>query len=137
MEITYSTTLPAKDEYFRLFESTGWNKHFRLDADELHEAISKSWYLVSAYDGDHLVGFGRVMSDGVMHAFLVDLMVLPGYQGRGIGTRILNDITDQCRSQVLPDIQLFCASDKATFYEKNGFMRRPAHAPGMQMKFAP
>ena len=134
MRVAYSNTLPAKDEYFRLFESTGWNEGYQLDADGLREAIGKSWYLVSAYHDDHLVGFGRVISDGVLHALIVDLIVLPDYQGSGIGSRILDELTDKCRSQGIPDIQLFCASGKVGFYEKHGFARRPADGPGMELR---
>jgi len=137
MEITYSNTLPAKDEYFLLFESTGWNEGYQLDAEGLREAIGKSWYLVSAYRDDHLVGFGRVISDGVLHALIVDLIVLHGYQGNGIGTRILDELTDRCKARGIADIQLFCAAGKAGFYEKHGFVRRPSDAPGMEMKSPP
>ena len=137
MQITYTNILPAKGEYFRLFESTGWNEGYQLDADGLREAIGKSWYLASAYDGDCLVGFGRVISDGVLHALIVDLIVLPSYQGSGIGALILDELTDKCRSQRIPDIQLFCAKGKTGFYEKHGFVRRPTDGPGMEMKSPP
>ena len=66
-----------------------------------------------------------------------DLIVLPSYQGSGIGTRILDEITDKCRSLGIPDIQLFCARGKAGFYEKHGFARRPADGPGMELKWDP
>jgi len=133
MSVTYSNALPARDEYFRLFESTGWNERYQFDAERLYGAVGKSWYLVSAYDGDRLVGFGRVISDGVLHALIVDLIVLPSYQGSGIGSHILDELTNKCRSQGIPDIQLFCARGKAGFYEKRGFVRRPADGPGMEL----
>lgn len=37
-----------------------------------------------------VVGFVAAISDGVLTAFLSWLEVLPDYQGRGIGTRLLS-----------------------------------------------
>jgi hypothetical protein len=64
----YRTNPPEKSEFFRLFETTGWNAEYNLDPDRLHLAVVASWYTVSAYDGDRLVGFGRMICDGIVHA---------------------------------------------------------------------
>ena len=76
-------------------------------------------------------GFGRIVSDGVVHALIADLIVLPAYQRRGIGSEILRRLLDQCRTHEIHTVQLFCASGKAGFYEKHGFVRRADDAPGM------
>ena len=133
MNIEYRNALPSKTEYFKLFESTGWNEEYRLGEDELIKATRQSWCLVSAYDGGQLVGFGRVISDGILHALIVDLIMLPSYQRRGIGRDILNMLVDRCRSNRIPNVQLFCARGKADFYRRCGFVERPADAPGMEL----
>jgi hypothetical protein len=66
--IVYREKPPAAAAYLQLFETTGWNQTYRTGADELNEAISSSWYVLSAYDHNDLVGFGRVISDGVLYA---------------------------------------------------------------------
>jgi ribosomal protein S18 acetylase RimI-like enzyme len=86
-KIVYREKLPAVAAYYRLFETTGWNLSYRAGPDALCEAISASWYTLSAYDNDDLVGFGRVISDGVLYALICDLIVKPSYQGQGIGSR--------------------------------------------------
>jgi GNAT superfamily N-acetyltransferase len=134
MSIEYRHDLPNQDAYFRLFESSGWNSEYHFTAEQLQQAIQHSWHLVAAYDQDKLVGFGRLISDGVHHALLVDLIVLPDHQGRGIGGTILTQLVDKCRAHGVRDVQLFCARGKAGFYEKHGFVARPADAPGMQLK---
>jgi GNAT superfamily N-acetyltransferase len=126
--------LPDKDEYFSLFTTTGWNKDYQVSPDDLERANRNSWLVVSAYDENKLVGFGRVMTDFVMHAMIFDMIVLPDYQGRGIGTMILTRLVDRCLGQGIRDIQLFCAKSKRAFYEKNGFEARMDDAPGMQFK---
>jgi GNAT superfamily N-acetyltransferase len=134
MSIEYRHDMPDPDAYFRLFESTGWNKGYHFSAEQLQQAIQHSWRLVAAYDGGELVGFGRLISDGVHHALLVDLIVLPDYQGQGIGGAILTRLVNECRAHGIHDVQLFCAKGKAGFYEKFGFVARPTDAPGMQLK---
>lgn len=133
MSIILSDDLPSREAFFTLFESTGWNKEYQLDADQLHSAMHHSWTMVAAYDGERLVGFGRVVSDGILHALIVDLIVLPEAQGRGIGTTMLRELVARCRKAGVRDIQLFCARGQAGFYEKHGFQPRPVDAPGMQL----
>jgi ribosomal protein S18 acetylase RimI-like enzyme len=128
-----SNDLPDREAFFTLFETTGWNEEYRLDANQLYNALQHSWICVSAYDGDSLAGFGRVVSDGILHALIVDLIVRPEYQGQGIGSNLLRELVARCREADLRDIQLFCARGQAGFYEKHGFQVRPVDAPGMQL----
>jgi len=134
MNIEYEEKAPGIDEYFPLFLTTGWNDEYRFTKDEIRAAIAGSWYAVSAYDGGKLVGCGRTISDGLHHALVVDIIVDPDYQGRGIGGEILKRIVAECRSHNIRDIQLFAAKGKAGFYEKHGFAARSADAPGMELK---
>ncbi len=121
-------------EYFDLFEATGWNKDYGLTAQELYDAVRGSWYFLAAYDEGRLVGTGRVISDGVFHALIVDVIVRPDYQGRGLGTMIMQRLLDRCRSGRIRDVQLFCARGKSGFYRQLGFVARPEDSPGMDFK---
>jgi GNAT superfamily N-acetyltransferase len=134
MAIVLSEKLPDKNEYFSLFVSTGWNQAYKASSDELELANRNSWLTVSAYDNSKLVGFGRIVTDFFLHALIFDMIVLPDYQGRGIGTMILKTLVSKCKDQGIRDIQLFCAKGKRTFYEKNGFEVRAEDAPGMQLR---
>jgi GNAT superfamily N-acetyltransferase len=130
--IIYREKNPEKNEYFQLFDTTGWNTKYQMTASELQQAISNSWYAVSAYSGNRLVGYGRIISDGLQHALLLDIIVLPEFQGRGIGGTILKKLVDRCLQSRICDIQLFSARGKTVFYERNGFVVRPPDAPGME-----
>ena len=127
-----SEKLPAREHFFSLFETTGWNTKYELTKDELYAALKNSWYCISIYDQNNLVGFGRIISDGIVHALILDVIVLPEMQGEGIGKEIMNKLILKCKKHSIRDIQLFCAKDKAGFYEKLGFERRDENAPGMQ-----
>jgi len=78
------------------------------------------------------VGFGRLVSDGILHAMIYELIVLPEYQGKGIGGKILEKLVKKCKESDVRDIQLFCAAGQREFYEKRGFVARTEGAPGMQ-----
>jgi GNAT superfamily N-acetyltransferase len=132
--IAYREKIPNKNEYFTLFETTGWNEKYQLTPDDLERANQNSWLVVSAYDDDLLVGFGRVVTDHVMHAMIFDMIVLPEFQRQGIGTMILKKLVERCLALGIKDIQLFCAKGKRAFYEKNGFEARMEDAPGMQLQ---
>jgi GNAT superfamily N-acetyltransferase len=133
MMVTLREQLPDRHEYFSLFETTGWNKVYQASPEELETANKNSWLVISAYDEDKLVGFGRVVTDFVLHAMIYDMIVLPDYQGMGIGTKIITTLVNRCKEQGIRDIQLFCAKGKRTFYERNGFEVRAADSPGMQL----
>ncbi len=134
MNILFQTKPPAKEQYYSLFETTGWNREYRATAEDLARAVANSQFVVAAYDNGNLVGVGRVLTDGVLHAMIYELIVHPGYQGQGIGTQILQRLIQWCHELHIRDIQLFCASGKRSFYEQNGFVSRPEDAPGMQLR---
>ena len=133
MDITYSDSLPDSCAFAVLFDSTGWSRNAPLEVAALDQALARSWTTLSAYDGELLVGFGRVISDGVMHALIVELIVLPSYQGRGIGSHILEQLVARCRNAGIRSIQLFAAHGKAGFYERHGFFPRHPESPGMEL----
>ncbi len=132
--IQFKEQLPNINEYWNLFNSTGWNKEYNFTLTDLKKAIDESWCALTAFDADRLVGFGRVLGDGIHHAFIVDMIIHPQYQNKGIGSALLNRLVKKCKENNIRDIQLFAAEDKYWFYEKHGFERRPQNAPGMQYK---
>lgn len=132
--IRIETELPDPREYHELFETTGWNEEYRAAPVDLDRANRNSWYVVSAYDADRLVASGRVVSDGVLHAMVYDMIVRPEYQRAGLGSRVLSMLVARCREANIPDVQLFCAQGKKAFYLRHGFEPRPDDAPGMQLR---
>jgi GNAT superfamily N-acetyltransferase len=135
-EIQYRDAAPSPEGFAALFETTGWDSEERLDAVAAAGALRHSWFDVSAYDGDRLVGMGRIVGDGVLHALLADIIVEPDYQGLGIGSRIVERLAEECRQHRISDVQLFCARGKRGFYERLGFTARSDDAPGMELAAA-
>ena len=90
------------------------------EPEKLRRACENSNVVCFAYDGGKLVGMGRALSDGEYQAGLYDLVVLPEYQGRGIGKAIVGAIHER-----LPSCTTILYSDpgKEAFYEKCGYHR--------------
>jgi GNAT superfamily N-acetyltransferase len=132
--IVYEEGLPAPGPYLALFETTGWNEMYRCSADELESALRRSWYAISAYREGVLVGFGRLVSDGVLYAVVFDMVVAPDLQRRGIGSEILNRLLARCADAGIRDVLLFAARGTESFYRGHGFTARPADAPGMILR---
>ncbi len=132
MNISYTTTLPEKGQFFDLFITTGWNEEYKLTPDELYTAVSNRWYTLSAYSDDKLIGVGCVISDGIVHALIVDMIVHPDWKSKNIGSVIMEYLVKKCREHNIYDIQLFSAKGVTPFYKKHNFVCRPDDAPGME-----
>lgn len=127
----YTDKIPDKSELFPLFNATGWNDSLKLSASELEEAIAKSFAVVSVYENDHLIGFGRVVSDGIVYATINDVLVAPIWQGQGIGSSIIRKLLKLCERHDIRSIHLFADKDSERFYQHLGFTSRTPGAPGM------
>jgi ribosomal protein S18 acetylase RimI-like enzyme len=80
-----------------------------------------SRHAVVALDGDQVVGFVTVLSDGVLMASIPLLEVLPDHQGRGIGRKLVEAAVALVGE--LYQVQLCCDDDVRPFYEKLGFLK--------------
>ncbi len=121
MEIRYSSNIEniTWEEIVNLFKAVGWSPRL---PDEIEKAFRKSTYVILAYSGNKIVGFGRTVDDGKYYALIVDLVVDPEYQGRGIGTRILNELKDALKGYVFTT--LTAAPGKDGFYVQQGWLRQ-------------
>ncbi len=131
----FSEEVPETNQFMELFLTTGWNDSYKLSTEDLAHALKHSWYTYAPYDERKLVGFGRIICDGIVHALILDLIIQPEYQGKGLGKVILEKLVDKCKQHQVRDIQLFSAKDKAGFYKKSGFTERPEISPGMELKW--
>jgi GNAT superfamily N-acetyltransferase len=132
--IEYRAELPTPEEFERLFRSSGWTEAYAVPADRLAATLPSAWYAVCARHGGQVVGTGLVLSDGVLHALIVDVIVLPEMRGRGIGTEIMKRLLARCEEAGVLQVQLFSARGKRGFYERLGFVARPDDGPGMELR---
>ncbi|MED3797981.1 GNAT family N-acetyltransferase [Lysinibacillus capsici] len=126
-------TNPTIDSYKALHQTTGWNAKGLYTYEQLYKAICNSWFSTSIYDEGNLIGYGRIISDGIYQTFICDVMVHPDYQRKGVGTMVMDALLEQCQKENIKWVQLFCAKGKQPFYQKLGFKEREIDAPGMML----
>lgn len=90
------------------------------DPSKLRRCFEATHTVCFAFHDDRLVGLGRALSDGVYQAAVYDLCLLPEYQGKGLGTLMLQDIMDRCGAE---HIILYAVPGKEDFYRRLGFSR--------------
>ena len=59
----FTEELPTAEQFFELFETTGWNEKYELSKEDLFLALKNSWYSISVFENDQLIGFGRIICD--------------------------------------------------------------------------
>ncbi len=90
------------------------------DPDIHRRAFEASHTTVFVYIDSRLIGFGRAISDGVYQAAIYDVAVIPEFQKKGIGTKIMKNILDalpQC------NIILYASPGKEGFYRTLGLRK--------------
>jgi GNAT superfamily N-acetyltransferase len=103
----------------RVFSDAEWNWRDQVAAHSL------GW--VTARDGEALVGFVNVISDGEVHAWLQDVMVAADARHSGIGRRLVEAARDGARAAGCEWLHVDFADDLAAFYlDACGF--RPTRA---------
>ncbi len=100
--------------------------HNERTPEQYRKAYENSQHVVNAYDGERLVGTGRVLSDGVSNAYLVDFWTHPEYRRRGIGRHMVATLTKELAGQ---HVYLY-TDDQGSFYRACGFKLEP-HGMGM------
>lgn len=115
-----------------LWRAVGWRPQPR---DRLQKALENSFLVISVWevrsDGKRLVGFARVISDGVLYATIWDVAIRPEFQGRGLGRVLLRHLIDRLGRENIADITLFAGSGAVDFYHSLGFVADPNGIKGM------
>ncbi len=88
------------------------------EPEKLKRTFEKSSLVCFAYDKDIIVGLARALSDFEAQAVIYDLNLLPKYQGKGLGTRIMKELLERLN---VPTIMLYAVPGKEAFYKHLGF----------------
>jgi GNAT superfamily N-acetyltransferase len=109
--------VPTEAQLSDLCESVGWTR-FEEDYVALHGcALTTSAWT----NDDRLIAWTSVVSDNIRHAFLLDVMVHPDFQKRGIGRAVVAQAIEEMCQRGVTAFHVDCAPETAAFYEKCGF----------------
>jgi len=107
------------EQIIPIYELNGWSSAQKSEL--LHQALLNSHHLVSAWQGEQLVGIGNAISDGFLVVYYPHLLVHPDYQGQGIGRKLVEMLKQ--RYEGFHMHMLVAEHEAIAFYEKCGFVR--------------
>jgi ribosomal protein S18 acetylase RimI-like enzyme len=116
-----------EEEIVNLYKSVGWTTYAE-NPSMLKGAYSNSLYILGAYDGEKLIGIIRVVGDGFSIIFIQDILVLPEYQRKGIGTALVKDVLEKYAAVYQCELLTDNTEKTISFYKSLGF--RPANELG-------
>ena len=130
----YKENALTYEDYIRLRESVNW---LNFSKEQAERGLANSLYDVVAIEGGNIIGMGRMVGDG-LYNLIVDVVVCPEYQKRGIGTGLMKRLTKYAKECTPPggrtSLQLIAEKGKEPFYEKMGFKKIPHEFCGSGMR---
>ena len=86
--LSTSKTRVDLDQLKELFAQAGWDGETKDEA-RLRQMVENSTLVVTAWDGDRMVGFGRATTDRAFNGQINNVGVTLEYRRRGIGRQIV------------------------------------------------
>jgi ribosomal protein S18 acetylase RimI-like enzyme len=118
MNITYQTSsTPTTEAIIEVYNSSGINRPTH-DADRIARMYAGSNLIVSAWDGDKLVGVARSVTDFCYCCYLSDLAVRKEYQHLGIGKELVRLTKETIGDESM--LLLLSAPSAMEYYPKIG-----------------
>ena len=109
------------EEYISILNTVGW----KIPSKRLLEKSLKNGINVKCVIDKETIGMARFVSDGGYAGLLMDVVVMPKFQGNGYGKLLINSLLDYLKNQLEDDeemmIQLLSAPGKQSFYNLFGF----------------
>ena len=132
-DVQYVKKISVSD-YNMLRKSAGWNEIAKAQAQT---GINNSAFLVSAKFEEKTVGMARLITDGGYIAIIVDVIVLPEFQRKGIGKTMMTMLMEYIQDSITKGegvfINLMAAKGRESFYKQFGFIERPNDKLGSGM----
>ena len=119
INFNYSNKI-SKEQLGRLYDDVKWYAYTK-DLDVLQQAMGQSLEVLSAWNGDELIGLIRIVGDGLTIIYIQDILVLNSYQNQGIATQLMQQVLKKYKNVRQKVLLTEDSSDVRYFYEKNGF----------------
>jgi GNAT superfamily N-acetyltransferase len=118
IEISLSDSVDT-DEVLRLYRANKWSSAEK--PQQLMPALRSSHSLVTARVDKELVGLGNAISDGHLVTYFPHILVLPQYQGKGVGRRMMEAMLQ--RYFGFHQLILTADGEAVEFHKSQGFVR--------------
>ena len=110
----------------------GWGD---ITVEQAQHVLDNSLRGVTAYDGSNAIGMARLIGDGVLNAYIQDVVIAPDYQGQGVGKAVIMNLISDMKNSLPPSctIGLLAAVGQEGFYSSFSFITRPDRDYGAGM----
>ena len=109
-----------------------------VDGGLVVRALVSSLFTLSCEVDGRTAGMLRVVGDGAFVAVICDVIVLPEYRRRGIGTAMVNAALERIGREMPGgmriSVMLTCAAEREGFYKKIGFFTLDRDVQGVAMQ---
>jgi ribosomal protein S18 acetylase RimI-like enzyme len=112
---SYSTQIKS------LYIDAGWTA-YTDKFETLIAGIENSLDLITAWDGEVLVGLVRAVGDGHTILYIQDILVLKIYQRKGIGKTLVQKLLERHTIERQVVLMTEDSADTKAFYESLGFL---------------
>lgn len=108
------------EDVLHLYQAVGWT-NYTHQPEMLEKALSHSLAIYVVLDDDTVVGLIRLVGDGFSSVLVQDLIVLPIYQRKGIGSALMKEALEDYKD--VYQVQLVTEQTEKTlgFYRSMGF----------------
>ena len=110
--------LPPVADIIRVFEESGIVRPTH-DVARIEKMFAHANLVVTAWEGETLVGVCRALTDFSYCCYLSDLAVNKSHQGQGIGQQLIEQVKHKIGDQVA--LILLSASSAMSYYPRIGF----------------
>lgn len=121
----------SEADVIALYASVGWTT-YTDNPDRLLAGIRQSLRVVVALDDGRLCGLARAVGDGETILYVQDVLVAPGAQRHGVGSRLMQALSEPFghvrQTVLLTDIE----TGQKSFYESLGFVQVSAEGNGLR-----
>lgn len=122
MEIVYKSEItPTVQQIVELYENAGLPRPTN-DVERIKSMFENSNVIVTAWDGDLLVGVARSITDWVWSCYLADLAIRKEYQKSSIGKNLIRITKEKVGEQSM--VLLLSVPTAMEYYPKVGFSKQ-------------
>ena len=86
----------SAEEFVLLWESV-WGTPPSLEQTRL--AMENTLFRVSMFDGERIIAMARAIGDKGLCYYIKDVIVMPEYQGKGLGSVLINELLKYINAQ--------------------------------------
>jgi len=136
MNIEYKENILSANDYLMFIDALD---EYKATKEQTELSIANQVFSVTALNDGKAVGMARLLGDKATYWIITDVLILPDYQRKGIGSELTKRLIHYIKENAPKGehlVFLLCNKGKENFYRKLGFTELPTNneGPGMAME---